>query len=130
MLTCNQILDMTPIKMSFFIMKTAKETGGQSLEMEWKLLPKTDGTPLHIHPFANETYKVIEGQVEVNINGVWKLLQKGEELTVAERTPHTFRNPANAVTTVYNIHSPAMHFAEYFEGLSNIVTRLSNGGKD
>jgi hypothetical protein len=112
MLTSNQTLDMTPIGGVFRVVKTPQETNGQSLEMEW------------------ETYKVLEGQLELNINGKWKLLQKDEEITVTEGVPHTFRNPTSSVTKVYNIHSPAMCFDAYFEGLNNIVAKLSHGGKE
>ena len=46
MLSANHILDMTPIGMVFQIVKTSKETNGQSLEMEWELQPKIHGIPL------------------------------------------------------------------------------------
>ncbi len=130
MLTSNQTLDMTPVGMIFHIVKTPGETQGQSLEMEWELLPKSDGTPVHIHPFADESYKVLEGQLDVNINGEWKTLKQGEEFTVNKGVPHTFRNPLDAITRVYNTHAPAMQFDDYFEGLSNIVTKLSSGRKE
>ncbi len=130
MLAPNQTLDMTPIGAVFHVAKTSQDTNGQSLEMQWELLPMSGGTPLHIHPSAKETYKVIEGQLEININGKWKLLQKDEEFTVPEGVPHTFRNPTSSITRVYNIHSPAMRFDEYFEGLNNIVEKLSHGGKE
>lgn len=116
--------------MSFHVIKTAKETKGQSLEMEWELLPKADGTPLHIHPTAKETYRVLEGQVEININGKWSLLRAGEELTVDEGLPHTFRNPSDSLTRIYNIHSPALQFDAYFEGLARLVGQLSGNRKE
>ena len=130
MITPIQTLDMSPIGAVFYVVKTAQQTNGQSLEMEWELFPTSGGTPLHIHPSARETYKVIEGELEINVDGKWKLLQKGEELTVPEGLPHTFRNPSGSVTRVYNIHSPALRFHEYFEGLNNLVAKLSNGGKE
>lgn len=130
MLTSNQILDVKPIGMVFQVVKTPADTGGRALEMEWQLLPNADGTPMHIHPKAAESYKVLEGQLEINIDGNWQILNSGEELTVKAGTPHTFRNPINAVTRVYNTHSPAMKFDEYFEGLSNIVEKLSAGEKE
>lgn len=129
MLNPNQTLDMSPIGAVFHVVKTSQQTDGNTLEMEWELLPASGGTPLHIHPSAKETYRVIEGELEVNVDGKWKLLRKGEELTVPEGIPHTFRNPLNSVTRVYNIHSPAMRFGEYFEGLNKIVDKLSHGGK-
>ena len=130
MLTPNQTLDMRPIGLIFHIIKTPEQTNGQSLEMEWELLDKAEGTPVHIHPSANETYKVLEGQLEVSINGHWKMLKEGEELTVIKGVPHTFRNGINGITRVYNIHSPGMHFDNYFEALSNVVAKLSSGGKE
>jgi mannose-6-phosphate isomerase-like protein (cupin superfamily) len=127
MLTKDQVLDMKSIGMIFRIIKTGVETNGQSLEMEWELLPHQAGTPVHIHPLADEYYKVLEGKMEVNINGHWKVLNKGEELTVRKGTAHTFRNPENTLTKVFNTHSPAMKFDEYFKGLHDIVARLSSG---
>lgn len=130
MLIPNQTLDMTPIGMIFHIVKTPTETNGQILEMEWELLPKAKGTPVHIHPSANETYKVLEGQLEVNIGGQWKTLHQGEELIVNKGMPHTFRNPTDRVSRIYNTHEPAMQFDCYFEALSTIVTKLSSGTKE
>src|SRR5688572_22544410 len=130
MITPIQTLDMTPIGAVFYVVKTAQQTSGQSLEMEWDIMPTSGGTPLHIHPSAKETYKVIEGELEINVDGQWRLLQKGEELTVPEGSPHTFRNSSANVTRVYNIHSPALRFQEYFEGLNDLVAKLSNGGKE
>lgn len=130
MLTPNQTLDMTPIGMVFHITKTPAETNGQSLEMEWELLPKAGGTPVHIHPNATETYRVIEGQLELNVNGMWMLMQQGDSMTVPVGTPHTFRNPTDDLVRVYNTHSPAMQFGDYFEGLNAIVKKLTNGRTD
>ena len=130
MLTRGQTLDMSPIGAVFRIRKTPEETNGQALEMEWELLPRSAGTPVHIHPFASETYRILEGTLEVNVNGQWKKLQKGEEMTIDKGVPHTFRNPIDGVTRVYNTHTPAMQFDAYFEGLNNIVNKLSSGRKD
>lgn len=120
---------MTPIGMVFRVVKTPADTAGKSLEMEWELLPGSDGTPVHIHPGARESYTVIEGQLEVNINGKWRLLQAGESATVEKGAPHTFRNLSGGITRVYNTHSPALRFDEYFEGLHHTVDKLSGGGK-
>jgi mannose-6-phosphate isomerase-like protein (cupin superfamily) len=129
MLTANQTLDLSPIGMLMHIKKTAAETNGQSLEIEWELLPHADGTPVHIHPSARESYKVLEGVLEVNVNSEWKKLQVGDEYTVAAGTAHTFRNPTNAITRVYNTHAPAMKFDEYFQGLQQIVAKFSTGNE-
>lgn len=127
MLVSKQRLDLSPIGMVFHVVKSAEETGGTSLEMEWELLPKADGTPLHIHPTARETYYVLEGEIEINMKGKWQILQSGESLTVPEGVPHTFRNPSNKVARVYNTHAPALKFDQYFEGLAAVVSKLAAG---
>ena len=63
MLTANQTLDMKPIGMVFHIVKTPADTNGRTLEMEWQLMPNASGTPVHIHPTAEESYRVLEGQL-------------------------------------------------------------------
>ena len=127
MLTANEILDMTPIGMVFTVIKTPADTNGETLEMEWTLLPHCDGTPVHVHPSAKESYTVLEGSLEVNINNKWKQLTTGESVTIAEGTPHTFRNPSGNVTRVYNTHSPALQIDAYFEDLNKVVHKLSHG---
>jgi quercetin dioxygenase-like cupin family protein len=129
MLHPNQILDMSPIGMTCRVVKTAEQTNGASLEVEWELLPQTDGAPEHTHPKAQETYKVLQGQVEVNINGEWHLLHQGEEITVQAGIPHTFRNPTDYTSKVYNIHTPAMQFDGYFADLCKIVNKLAGQEK-
>ncbi|NDK57241.1 cupin domain-containing protein [Pontibacter fetidus] len=129
MLHPNQILEMTPIGMNCRIVKTAEQTKGESLEMEWELKPQADGTPMHVHPKAQETYKVLQGQIEVNVDGEWHLLHQGEEITVSAGIPHTFRNPTDYVSKVYNIHTPAMEFGGYFADLCKVVNKLAGHEK-
>lgn len=111
------------------ITKTAEETKGKSLEMEWTLLPHQSGTPVHIHPTADETYTVLQGKLEVMLNGKWTLLNQGETFTVPKGAAHTFRNPLPSITKVYNVHSPALQFDSYFSGLQRVVTKLAKEDK-
>jgi len=123
MLEAGDVLDLGPLGAKFFIRKTAADTGGLSFEMEWELAPRTGGTPVHIHPYAAETYEVIEGQLDVFVEGKWHTLFAGEKRTVPERVAHTFRNSSDAIVRVYNIHAPALRFDGYFEGLHGLVVR-------
>lgn len=117
------VLDLGPLGAVFEVRRTAAETDGTSFEMEWELAPETGGTPVHVHPHAIETYEVLEGRLDVLVDGTWRTLTKGDTVTVAENVPHTFRNASPAITRVYNTHQPAMRFEEYFEGLARLVER-------
>lgn len=123
MLQAGDILDLGPIGAKFFIQKTAADTGGRSFEMEWELAPRTGGTPVHIHPSATETYEVLEGKLDVYVDGAWRTLAAGERLGVEPGIPHTFRNSSAEAVRVYNAHEPAMRFSEYFEGLGKLTAR-------
>lgn len=115
-------LDLSPIGAIFHITKTAAETQGRSFEMEWELAPHTGGTPIHIHPHAAESYEVLDGKLDLYVDGTWRTLSAGQKAVVEAGVPHTFRNASEAPTRVYNTHAPAMRFGEYFEGLHRIVT--------
>jgi quercetin dioxygenase-like cupin family protein len=121
MLKSGDVLNLGPLGATFHIKKTAAETSGRSFEMEWELEPQTGGTPVHIHPQAIETYEVLQGQLDVYVDGAWKTLPAGERISVEKGVPHTFRNASNEVTRVYNTHQPAMQFDHYFERLYKLV---------
>lgn len=124
MVRAGDVLDLGPLGTTFHIKKTAVETEGRSLEMEWELAPRTGGTPIHVHPRATESYEVLEGEFDVYVDGAWRTLSAGDRVVVDPGVAHTFRNASDAAVRVYNTHAPAMRFGEYFEGLH----RITNSG--
>lgn len=114
-------LDLSPIGAIFHVLRTGEDTNGAALEMEWELAPLASGTPVHVHPGATESYDVIEGQLEVMIDGTWRTLSVGESASVPPGVAHTFRNPTRSVSRVRNVHAPAMRFADYFGTIHRIV---------
>lgn len=121
MLRAGDVLDLGPVGATFHIVKTAAETEGRALEMEWELAPHTGGTPVHIHPDATESYEVLEGKLDLYVDGTWRTLSAGERASVDPGVAHTFRNGSDSPTRVYNTHAPAMRFGEYFEALQRVV---------
>jgi quercetin dioxygenase-like cupin family protein len=121
MVTAGDTLDLGPIGATFHITKTAADTDGRALEMEWELAPRSSGTPVHIHPAATETYEVREGLFDVYVDGVWRTLRAGERITVPVGVPHTFRNASDGVTRVFNAHEPAMDFGTFFGRMGRMV---------
>lgn len=124
MLKSGDVLDLGPLGTKFIIRKTPQESGGQTFDMEWELAPRTGGTPLHIHPHATETYEILEGSLDLNVNGTWRSLEAGDRQAVEPGVPHTFRNASDSITRVYNTHQPAMKFDQYFLALD----RVANSG--
>ena len=123
-------LDCTELGMVMTIMKTSRDTDGQSLEMEWRLSPNSGGTPLHIHPAAIETYEILSGELEVFKKDKWITARAGEKITIEKGEPHTFRNTTGEFVRVYNTHQPAMEFENFFKGLHKFAkSGLVKNGK-
>jgi quercetin dioxygenase-like cupin family protein len=119
-LNAGDTLDLSPMGFSLTIRKTTAETGGESLDMEMLLAPKSGGTPIHVHPKAVETYEVLSGTVDVYIDGAWKPVKTGERIGVPRGVPHSFRNSSREPARVFNTHRPALRYGDYFEGLWRI----------
>lgn len=64
---------------------------------------------------------MLEGELDLYVDGTWRTLAAGESASVAPGVAHTFRNAAGFSTRVYNTHAPAMRFGEYFEALHRVV---------
>lgn len=121
MLRTGDILDLGPLDTRLIIMKTAAETDGQSFEMEIVVGPQNPGPPLHTHPHAAEVYEVLDGEIELNVDGVWQTYSAGQKAVIARGVPHTYRNTSDRAITVYNRHQPAMQFSDYFETMHEVA---------
>ncbi|SDG47913.1 Helix-turn-helix [Onishia taeanensis] len=58
-------------------------------------------------PGVVEHLVVVEGELEVRVNGVWRHLSAGEGLRFAADRPHAYRNPGQGATRFHDvIHYP------------------------
>jgi len=128
MTTERKILDMTPLGMRFAVVRNAAATNGQSLDLEWELLPQCNmKDPLfHTHPNAIETYEILEGNMEFFVKDKWLPAKKGDKLTVPKGVVHTFRNPTDKIAKVYNTHQPALRMEAYFEDVVKVLDKVTN----
>jgi mannose-6-phosphate isomerase-like protein (cupin superfamily) len=102
----------------------SETTGGAYVEMDVKVQPGS-GTMIHYHPEQEETYRILEGTLEVFRDDQWRAVPAGESLTVARGAVHGFRNASDVPVRFLNVHRPALAFQEHLETLD----RLSRAGK-
>jgi quercetin dioxygenase-like cupin family protein len=102
----------------------AQSTGGAYVEMDCIVLPG-NGTMIHYHPQQEETYEVLEGALEVSLDGRWRAVPAGESLTVPRGAVHGFRNSSAAPVRFINVHRPALGFQAHLE----TIDRLARSGK-
>jgi quercetin dioxygenase-like cupin family protein len=65
------------------------DTGG-STSVTDVVVPRGKATPLHVHPDAEETFVVIEGDLTVHIDGIDHDVSAGATSTIQRGTPHAF----------------------------------------
>lgn len=65
------------------------ETGG-TISVTDVVVPRGKATPLHVHPDAEETFVVLDGELSVHVDGVDHQVGAGATSTIRRGTPHAF----------------------------------------
>ena len=76
--------------------------------------PEAKGPPPHMHKNYDESFLILEGELEFTINGEQKICKAGDSLDVPSGTLHTFKNTKKYACKWTNIHSPK-GFSGFFE---------------
>ena len=84
-----RVLEDPVIRDRVTFLKTAAETNGEYLLERLELAPR-GGTVLHYHLTFAETFEVLEGRLNVDLEGRQLVLGPGERLVVPVKAPHRF----------------------------------------
>lgn len=106
----------------YLVVRSHDETGGELVEMEFTLPPGAFAPPAHRHPTQVEEYEVLEGKLEVMVDGEWRPLAAGETASVPVNAAHTFRVPEGQTVRVRNFHRPGGRFDEFIARQHRFVT--------
>ena len=110
--TNNDVLDFRPgADMTWEILDTEDR-----FETLFWLEPTGPTPPLHLHPDAEESYEVLEGSIEVNIDGEWRKVREGERVVVPAGVRHTLRPDPDVSqeAKLVNAHSPSKDYESLF----------------
>ena len=109
----------------------AADSGGQFVGMVFTLRPGSVAPPPHVHPDLVEEYEVIEGSLDVMVDGEWRTLGAGDSAAVPVNALHTFKNRTQSTVRVRNVHRPARRFEQYIEHIHRLTrARGIKSGKD
>ena len=118
-----RVLDFQPgMAMRWEITRSAADTAGETLETVCWVGPRTGGPPVHVHPTAEESYEVIEGTLEVFIDGRWRTLHAGEKAIVPPGARHTLKNSSGEPVRLINTHRPALRFEPMFREMHLLIS--------
>ena len=76
---------------------SSEETGGEYTLVEIEVAPGGGNAP-HYHNTYDEHFEVVEGTLEVMVNGTTYTLRPGEKATAPMNALHCFRNPTGETT--------------------------------
>jgi mannose-6-phosphate isomerase-like protein (cupin superfamily) len=115
-------LDFHPgMEMRWEITRSTADTAGELFEATNWVGPEMGGPPVHVHPTAEESYEVIEGALDVFVDGEWRTLRSGESAMVPAGVPHTLRNATMEPVRLVNIHRPALKFESFFREMHALI---------
>ena len=78
--------------------EATEETAGKRLVLEIQLASH-GGNAMHIHLVQTESFKMLEGELQVVMAGAHRTLRPGDEATVPPRTPHRFFSESDRPVT-------------------------------
>jgi mannose-6-phosphate isomerase-like protein (cupin superfamily) len=104
---------------------TSRQSNGEKTLMEVYIGPK-GGNPLHYHRRFSETFKVLEGELSVQVGSEKVKLAAGQTATAPSNVHHRFYNTSGKPVRFTVELNPA---SEGFENVLRIAFGLANDGQ-
>ena len=108
---------------TYTILLTGKETAGQFCLIDMHI-PPGGGPPPHRHDFE-ETFIVLEGELEATFRGAGMAVRAGETIHIPANAPHQFRNSSTQPARLMCICSPAGQEEFFLEVGVPVATRTT-----
>ena len=104
---------------------TAGDTGGTFALWETTTPPGNPGPPPHIHHNEDEAFYLLEGELELMVEGRASVVGAGTFVNIPKGTLHTFRNAGTTPTRFLGLVAPA-GFEGFFEEIGEPATDPSS----
>jgi mannose-6-phosphate isomerase-like protein (cupin superfamily) len=107
--------------MRWEVTRGTEDTAGELFESKNWLDPRMPGPPVHVHPSQEESFDVVEGVLDVFIDGEWSPVGAGETATVPAGVPHTLRNATDELVTCVTRIRPAGRSEAFFHDMHRLI---------
>jgi mannose-6-phosphate isomerase-like protein (cupin superfamily) len=108
---------------TYTILLAAKDTAGRFCLIDMHI-PPGGGPPPHRHDFE-ETFSVLEGELDVVFRGAKQVLRAGQTINVPANAPHQFHNSSSQAVRMLCICSPAGQEEFFIEVGVPVATRAT-----
>jgi mannose-6-phosphate isomerase-like protein (cupin superfamily) len=127
-LTMSRRIDFRPgMDMSWEIVRNGEDTDGELLEAESWLGPHSPSPPVHVHDNAEDSFEILEGRLDVKLDGIWRTYGPGERAAAAAGHRHTLRNAHDEPVRFINRHRPALDFEGFFRDIASLTSTQRMG---
>ena len=107
--------------MRWQITRAGADTAGELFESKNWLDPQMPGPPVHVHPSQEESFEVVEGVLDVFVDGEWSSVGEGETATVPAGVPHTLRNGTDEPVMCFTRIRPAGRSEAFFDDMHRLI---------
>ena len=101
--------------------KTARETSGELLQVDWIGGPGWTTGPDHIHPHQEERFEVLSGKLGLRSEGVERVHGSGEVIVAPAGSAHAAWNASDDELHVLVDFRPALRTEITFEALASLA---------
>jgi quercetin dioxygenase-like cupin family protein len=101
--------------------KTAEETSGELLQVDWIGEPKWTTGPDHVHPRQEERFEVLCGKLGLRVGGVERVHRAGDVIVAPAGAPHAAWNAGDDEVHVLVDFRPALRTETAFEALAGLA---------
>jgi quercetin dioxygenase-like cupin family protein len=112
---------------TYTITVTGEQTNGRFCVIDMHI-PPGGGPPPHRHDFE-ETFVLLEGEMEVTFRGKKSIVHAGETLNIPSNAPHQFKNTSSSHVRMLSICSPAGQEKFFMEVGIPVATRTTPSPK-
>jgi quercetin dioxygenase-like cupin family protein len=108
--------------------KTARQTSGELLQVDWIGSPGWTTAPDHVHPRQEERFEVLYSRLGLRVGGVERVHGVGDVIAVSAGSPHAAWNAGDDQVHVLVDFRPALRTEIAFETLAGLARREDQHG--
>ena len=121
--TVTRRIDFRPGQdMVWEIVRNGEDTDGEVLEANSWLGPHSPSPPVHVHDNAEDSFEIVEGRLDVKLDGTWRTYGPGERAAAAPGHRHTLRNSHDEPVRFINRHRPAADNEGFFRDMASLTS--------
>jgi quercetin dioxygenase-like cupin family protein len=95
--------------------KTARETDGELLQLDFFLQPRGVIVEPHVHPRQEERFEVVAGAMRGRVAGHERVARRGATVVIPPGTNHAWWNDTDEEAHLLLEFRPALRTAEFFD---------------